>query len=121
MKGSRTGTRQWMQLRRHLIAQAKAANTPCLYCGQAIDYTSHGQPNSAEVDHLHPVALGGHNTSINNLTIACRTCNRRKSNKPVAQLFREAGQTMPPNFPQGIHADNTPVGEEPPLIGITIR
>lgn len=40
-----------------------------------------------EVDHIHPVRLGG-SDEVENLTMACRTCNRSKGGKPLSEWIR---------------------------------
>jgi hypothetical protein len=51
----------------------------CRYCGQSA-------PNvDLEVDHIHPVALGGSNDR-ENLQTACRTCNSGKRATPLVDL-----------------------------------
>lgn len=56
----------------------KRLNDQCSYCGEPL----HGK---GEKDHLVPVSRGGDN-SPENLTLACRTCNRDKHAK-TAQEF----------------------------------
>jgi hypothetical protein len=51
----------------------------CTYCGQTDD--------RLECDHIVPLALGGE-TTLANLTAACRTCNQRKGAKPLGQWLR---------------------------------
>ena len=48
----------------------------CRYCG-----TTDGP---WEIDHIHPVCRGGSNEP-ENLTVACRTCNRQKGSKTVRE------------------------------------
>ena len=52
----------------------------CAYCGLALN-------GFGEVDHVIPVSRGG-NSFPSNLTLACRTCNRDKSNKTVEEFIQ---------------------------------
>lgn len=54
----------------------------CAICGQPVDKTlSYPHPMSATVDHIIPVARGGHPSDISNLQLAHWICNRQKSDK----------------------------------------
>jgi CRISPR/Cas system Type II protein with McrA/HNH and RuvC-like nuclease domain len=48
----------------------------CLYCGRVFDISY------LEVDHKVALAKGGKNNDDNRVT-ACKTCNNRKSDKPI--------------------------------------
>lgn len=52
----------------------------CQYCGQTPPKVT------LEVDHIHPVSLGG-NSDANNLITACFDCNRGKSNAPLGSVI----------------------------------
>lgn len=56
----------------------------CAYCKCKL------QKSIIEVDHIIPVFLGGM-TSVRNLQILCRTCNKRKSAKLPHEFARECG------------------------------
>ena len=59
-----------------------ASQSVCAICGQPVDKTLKSpHPMSATVDHIIPIAKGGHPSDINNLQLAHRACNRRKSDK----------------------------------------
>ena len=76
MSINRTGTGAWKNLRATMIAEAQArGQTTCLVCRAWLDYDHAGLPNSPEVDHITPHALGGTDTPAN-LRVVCRTCNR---------------------------------------------
>lgn len=78
MSTNRTGTGAWKNLRAAIIAEAQArGHTTCPTCGSWIDYRHAGLPNSPEVDHITPHALGGADTPAN-LRVTCRTCNRSR-------------------------------------------
>ena len=60
----------------------------CVYCGAAVSDDYH-------LDHRVPLARGGDNT-IENLAIACPTCNLRKHTKTDEEFLEEL-QKYPPN------------------------
>ncbi len=52
----------------------------CAYCSKE------GIP--LEIDHVVPKSKGGSNR-VSNLTIACRSCNEKKGNKPIKEFLKE--------------------------------
>ena len=52
----------------------------CGYCGS--------RDGPFDIDHVVPVARGGHLTSLENLLLACARCNRSKGAKLVAEWVR---------------------------------
>lgn len=67
-----------------------ATQNTCGICGHLVDFslkTPH--PMSATVDHIVPVAKGGHPSDIDNLQLAHWTCNRQKSDK----IFKQGHET----------------------------
>lgn len=46
-----------------------------------------------EIDHITPIKFGGDN-SLNNLAIACRSCNRKKSTKSLGQYLKDSGGSV---------------------------
>lgn len=59
-----------------------AAQDICGICGQPVDKKiKYPDPMSAVVDHIVPIAKGGHPSDINNLQLAHRWCNRQKADK----------------------------------------
>ena len=56
-----------------------ATQTCCGICGKSVD----PHPLSACIDHIIPIAKGGHPSDINNLQLAHWTCNRQKSDKLI--------------------------------------
>lgn len=65
----------------------------CWICGEPVDKTLKSpHPMSKTVDHRIPVSRGGHPSSLENLALAHRKCNRAKSNK----LFFEMEKTEKP-------------------------
>ena len=56
--------------------------TLCGICGKPVDFTKkYPDPMSPCIDHIIPLALGGHPSEIDNLQLAHWWCNRQKSDK----------------------------------------
>lgn len=81
---------KWRRLRAELF---KEADFTCRWCGwrpshvpqdydgrRTIYEEVNGQSRALEVDHIHPVALGGTNDR-GNLQVLCSDCNRRKGSR----------------------------------------
>ena len=63
----------------------------CGICGKPVDFElKYPHPWSACIDHIIPIAKGGHPSDISNLQLAHWTCNRQKSDK----LFAKKGQPV---------------------------
>jgi 5-methylcytosine-specific restriction endonuclease McrA len=81
-----------------------ATQSVCGICGQPVDKSlKHGDPMAPCVDHIIPVAKGGHPSDIANLQLAHWSCNRAKSDK----LFRNQETKEPKvignrNLPQSM-------------------
>ena len=61
-----------------------ATQTVCGICGRPVDKSlRYPHPMSATVDHIIPIARGGHPSDLENLQLAHWTCNRQKSDKLV--------------------------------------
>lgn len=59
-----------------------ATQTVCGICGKPVDFSyKYPHPLSACIDHIIPVAKGGHPSDLDNLQLAHWTCNRQKSDK----------------------------------------
>ncbi len=59
-----------------------ASQTVCGICGKPVDFSiKYPHPLSACIDHIIPVAKGGHPSDIDNLQLAHWCCNRQKSDK----------------------------------------
>ena len=68
-----------------------ATQNVCGICGQPIDKTlKYPDPMAPCVDHIIPIARGGHPSDLSNLQIAHWTCNRQKSD-----LIAKQGQPPP--------------------------
>ncbi|EAY56097.1 MAG: putative endonuclease, partial [Leptospirillum rubarum] len=57
----------------------------CAYCG------SENVP--LEIDHIHPRSLGG-SDRVSNLTLACRSCNLKKGNRPVGEFLAKTPERL---------------------------
>lgn len=54
----------------------------CGICGMPVDFTvKYPHPLSPCIDHIIPIAKGGHPSDIDNLQLAHWICNRQKSDK----------------------------------------
>lgn len=61
-----------------------ATQTICGICGKPVDMTlKYPHPLAKCIDHIIPVAKGGHPSDIDNLQLAHWTCNRQKSDKLI--------------------------------------
>ena len=61
-----------------------SAQTICGICGKPVDFSfKFPHPLSPCIDHIIPVAKGGHPSAIENLQLAHMCCNRQKSDKLV--------------------------------------
>ena len=59
-----------------------ATQTICGICGKPVDKSlRYPHPLSPCVDHIIPIAKGGHPSDLDNLQLAHWTCNRQKSDK----------------------------------------
>lgn len=78
-----------------------ATQTVCGICGKPVDKSlKYPHPFSATVDHIIPVAMNGHPTSLDNLQLAHFKCNRLKSDK----IFLEKKEPVEDNraLPQSV-------------------
>lgn len=61
-----------------------ATQTVCGICGRPVDmHLKYPHPMSPTIDHIIPIARGGHPSALENLQLAHRCCNREKSDKLV--------------------------------------
>jgi 5-methylcytosine-specific restriction endonuclease McrA len=78
----RTG-RPYRRARQRLI-DTRAA---CHICGRPIDYTlPYGNPMAFVMDHVVPIAHGGHELAPSNTAAAHWVCNARKGTKPASAV-----------------------------------
>lgn len=69
-----------------------ATQSICGICGKPVDKSiKYPDPMSPTVDHIIPLAKNGDPTSLDNLQLAHRYCNRQKSDKilPTAKIIDE--------------------------------
>lgn len=73
----------------------------CGICGKPVDISIKDphDPLSPVVDHIIPIAKGGHPYAMENLQLAHRWCNRQKSDKLInlAQKFSQAEKIVQNN------------------------
>ena len=63
-----------------------ATQSVCAICGGIVDKSLKApHPMSASVDHIIPIAKGGHPSDINNLQLTHRACNRAKGTKIITE------------------------------------
>lgn len=61
-----------------------ATQSVCGICGNPVDFKlKYPHPLSPCIDHIIPIAKGGHPSDIDNLQLAHWTCNRQKSDKLI--------------------------------------
>lgn len=59
-----------------------ATQTVCAICGRPVDFKlKFPHPMSPTIDHIVPIAKGGHPSDIDNLQLAHLCCNRAKADK----------------------------------------
>ena len=72
--------------------------TVCGICGKPVDFSlKYPHPLSACIDHIIPVAKGGHPSDLDNMQLAHWTCNRQKSDKLVEKRRFETGSELVSN------------------------
>ena len=81
-----------------------ALQNACGICGQPVDKALKGpNPMAPCIDHIIPIAKGGHPSDIENLQLSHWACNRQKSDK----LFKNVEKKEPVvignrNLPQSV-------------------
>lgn len=66
----------------------------CGICGKPVDMSlKYPHPLSPCIDHIIPIAKGGHPSDLNNLQLSHWTCNRQKSDKLIERKDISAGDT----------------------------
>lgn len=69
--------------------------TVCGICGKLVDFSlKFPHPMSPTIDHIIPVAKGGHPSDLSNLQLAHFCCNRQKSDKIVAGQDFSTGREL---------------------------
>ena len=69
------GTLYGYELREYLLEKW---HRRCGYCG--------AQNTRLEVDHIVPKSIGG-SDRVSNLTLSCKPCNAKKTNRPVGKFL----------------------------------
>ena len=65
-----------------------ATQTICAICGKPVDFSlKFPDPMSPTVDHIIPIAKGGHPSDLQNLQLAHLSCNRGKSDKVINKKY----------------------------------
>lgn len=83
----------------------------CGICGLPVDKNlKYPNPLSATVDHIIPIAKGGHPSDLANLQLAHRYCNRMKSDKllPALPKDRDRENTQGKKIPPSDKTPGTP-------------
>lgn len=74
-----------------------ATQTVCGICGRPVEFSyKYPHPLSPCIDHIVPVAKGGHPSDIDNLQLAHWCCNRQKSDKVPSGVSRSAAVPAAP-------------------------
>ena len=72
-----------------------ATQSVCGICGMPVDFEKkHPHPLSPCIDHIIPIAKGGHPSDISNLQLAHWICNRQKSDHMPYMNERKEGETQ---------------------------
>ena len=72
-----------------------ATQTVCGICGKPVDFAlKYPHPLSACIDHIIPIAKGGHPSDMSNLQLAHWCCNRQKSDKLISRRSQEPAQNI---------------------------
>ena len=70
-----------------------STQTVCGICGQPVDFNAkYPHPLSPCIDHIIPIAKGGHPSDMENLQLAHWWCNRQKSDKLFNVKVQEQAQ-----------------------------
>lgn len=68
----------------------------CAICGKPVDKSLRSpHPLSASVDHIIPLARGGHPSALDNLQLTHRACNRAKGTKLTVDEKLKEKETNP--------------------------
>lgn len=79
-----------------------STQTVCGICGKPVDFrVKYPNPLSPCIDHIIPIAKGGHPSDIDNLQLAHWMCNRQKSDKLFADRTA-GGVATNRNLPQAM-------------------
>lgn len=68
----------------------------CGICGQSVNFKLKSpDPLSPCIDHIIPLAKGGHPSDIDNLQLAHRICNLQKGDKIYKKETSDGGSSIP--------------------------
>ncbi|MDD6230406.1 MAG: HNH endonuclease [Lactimicrobium massiliense] len=77
-----------------------ATQTVCAICGKPVDFSlKFPDPMSPTIDHIIPIAKGGHPSDLANMQLAHLACNRAKSDKVLNRKYipnKEIGNRVLP-------------------------
>ena len=93
-------TPAWRKLRTTTINQARTNNTPCMICGQPINYqaTDPNAPNAPSVDHIkHWANNPNSRLDPTNLRITHQACNRARGQHDTPTLGNQSRRWGKPN------------------------
>lgn len=89
--GVRPSGRRW----REIAAAVYAEETNCGICGGYVDQSlPYTHPQGRTVDHIEPIALGGHTTDRANLRLAHRSCNAKLASEVSRQRAAFVGAAV---------------------------
>ena len=72
-----------------------ATQKVCGICGNPVDFKQkYPHPLSPCIDHIIPIAKGGHPSDIDNMQLAHWTCNRQKSDKLIEIKRKQVGENV---------------------------
>lgn len=72
-----------------------ASSCTCGICGKPVDFSmKYPHPLSPCIDHIIPIAKGGHPSDMDNLQLAHWTCNRQKSDKLFTRTAQKEQETI---------------------------
>ncbi len=72
-----------------------ATQDVCGICGKPVDFSYRfPHPLSPCIDHIIPIARGGHPSDLENLQLAHLTCNRAKSDKLLRSDGKESAEVI---------------------------
>ena len=88
-----------------------ATQTVCALCGQPVDMSlRYPHPMSKTVDHIIPIARGGHPSDLANLQLAHLACNLAKSDSIAPPCPKRAWAVSNRNLPQSRDWSNFKTG-----------
>lgn len=81
-----------------------ATQTVCGICGKPVDFSlKYPHPLAPCIDHIIPIAKGGHPSDIDNLQLAHWTCNRQKADHLPSAIKQEEEVISNRVLPQSIN------------------